>query len=46
MEENPIHNTYTPAAKERLRRYKEKLMKSKKNIIIKEWKRILNTNRN
>ncbi len=23
MEENPIHNTYTPAAKERLRRYRE-----------------------
>ncbi len=24
MEEKPIHNTYTPAAKERLRRYREK----------------------
>ncbi len=36
MEENPIHNTYTPAAKERLRRYREK-HKDKVNDIQKEY---------
>ena len=36
MEENPIHNTYTPAAKERLRRYREK-HKEKVNQINNDY---------
>ncbi len=36
MEENPIHNTYTPAAKERLRRYRE-AHKEKVNEIQKNY---------